>query len=406
MPPGRHLRERLQRRRQHRHRRHHDEWRHHANRGQHQHTVDGHQRREDADHRLAQPADIRVGTALSGAQLNAQAEDPDTSAAILGTYVYTPDVGAVLGTGPQTLTVTFTPLDTVDYVGTSTSTTINVLPQLMPNIVWSQPADIRVGTALSSAQLDAQAYDPNGDFAIGGSYTYSPDVGAVLGLGTQTLTVTFTPYDTTDYVGASTTTTINVIPKLVPNLVWNQPADIYIGTALSSTQLDAQAYDPVGDYTIGGSYTYSPDVGTVLGLGAGQTLSVTFTPYDTTDYVSASTTTTINVIPKLTPNIVWSQPADIRIGTALSSSQLDAQAYDPVGDFAIGGTYVYTPDVGTVLGLGAGQTLNVTFTPFDTVDYSGVTGSTTTPTASPLTQFAHQPQRIVPAAPRRNQHGA
>jgi hypothetical protein len=42
---------------------------------------------------------------------------------------------------------------------------------------------------------------------------------------------------------------------------------------------------------------YSPLAGTVLPVGNGQTLSVVFIPTDTTDYNTASATTTINVLP-------------------------------------------------------------------------------------------------------------
>jgi hypothetical protein len=47
---------------------------------------------------------------------------------------------------------------------------------------------------------------------------------------------------------------------------------------------------------------YSPPLGTVLGAGAGQTLSVTFTPSDTTDYNSVTQTARINVL-KATTNV-------------------------------------------------------------------------------------------------------
>ena len=44
-----------------------------------------------------------------------------------------------------------------------------------------------------------------------------------------------------------------------------------------------------------GTFVYTPAPGTVLSAGTGQTLSVTFTPTDTVDYNSVTTTTTINV---------------------------------------------------------------------------------------------------------------
>lgn len=55
--------------------------------------------------------------------------------------------------------------------------------------------------------------------------------------------------------------------------------------------------------------------------------------------------------------ITWEQPAPIAYGTPLSSLQLNAATSIP-------GSYVYTPDAGTVLPAGS-NTLSVTFTPSD-----------------------------------------
>ncbi len=68
----------------------------------------------------ANPADIVYGTALSSTQLCATASVP-------GTFVYSPDVGAVLPAGDsQTLHVDFTPTDTAIYYNASADVTINV----------------------------------------------------------------------------------------------------------------------------------------------------------------------------------------------------------------------------------------------------------------------------------------
>jgi RHS repeat-associated protein len=72
-----------------------------------------------------------------------------------------------------------------------------------PTISWPSPAPIAYGTALSTIQLDAAASVP-------GSFSYTPALGTVLGVGTQTLSVTFTPTDSVDYTSVSDTTTIVV----------------------------------------------------------------------------------------------------------------------------------------------------------------------------------------------------
>jgi len=80
-----------------------------------------------------------------------------------------------------------------------------------------------------------------------------------------------------------------------------------------------------------------------------------------------------------TPVITWSKPGAITFGSALSSEQLNATASVP-------GTFVYNPPAGTVLPVGANQTLSVTFTPTDTNDFTTATGSNTiTVNAAPAT---------------------
>ena len=293
------------------------------------------------------PSQIVVGTALSANQLDATSSVP-------GTFSYTPALGTVLHAGQgQVLFTSFTPTDTTDYQTTTATVTINVA-KVTPTVTWDSPVGITYGTPLSGTQLDATASVP-------GTFTYTPPVGTILNAGSdQTLSVLFTPTDTTDDNTVTATTTINV-SQATPVLTWSNPADITYGTVLSGTQLDATA-------STAGTFTYSPQAGTLLGAGANQTLSVLFTPSDSVDYTTANTTATISV-DQATPIINWSNPADITYGTPLSSTQLDATS-------PVEGTFSYMPGAGTVLGAGLGQELSVSFTPTDTVDYTDVTVST------------------------------
>src|SRR6202012_5630318 len=68
------------------------------------------------------------------------------------------------------------------------------------------------------------------------------------------------------------------------------PAPIAYGTALSSVQLNATS-------SVAGSFAYTPSVGTVLNAGPNQTLSVIFTPNDSTDYKPQTQTVQITVTP-------------------------------------------------------------------------------------------------------------
>ena len=289
------------------------------------------------------PSAITYGTTLSATQLDATASVP-------GTFSYTPAAGATPAAGSQTLSVTFTPTDTTHYSGVSGSVTLTV-NQATPVITWGNPVLITSGTALSSTQLDATA-------SVAGTFVYIPGVNTVLGVGTHTLSVTFTPSDTTDYTIASGTATIQVTNQSVPVVTWATPAAITFGTPLSAMQLDASA-------SVAGGFVYTPAAGAMPGAGT-KTLSVTFTPSDPADYTTA-TGSVMLVVKQATPVITWAMPAAITSGTALSSTQLDATASVP-------GTFAYTPASGSVPGVGS-QTLSVTFTPGDATDYASVTAT-------------------------------
>lgn len=86
-------------------------------------------------------------------------------------------------------------------VGDQVAVTVPAL--VTPTITWATPAPIAYGTPLSSAQLDATA-------SVAGTFAYSPAAGTILGVGTHTLSVTFTPTATNLYTTATKTVSINV----------------------------------------------------------------------------------------------------------------------------------------------------------------------------------------------------
>jgi hypothetical protein len=183
----------------------------------------------------------------------------------------------------QTLSVDFTPTDTVNYNSVLGRTVTIKVNKATPTVTWANPADITYGVALSGTQLNAIASVP-------GTFVYAPASGTVLNAGaSQILSVDFTPTDSVNYNSVlGSTITINV-NKAIPTVTWANPADITYGTALSGAQLNAVASVP-------GTFVYSPPAGTVLNVGTGQSLSVDFTPTDSDNYNSVlSTIVTINV---------------------------------------------------------------------------------------------------------------
>ena len=163
----------------------------------------------------------------------------------------------------------------------------------------------------------------------------------------------------TDAAGLSTTKTVTLSPdcsslsKITPLITWPDPAPIIVGTPLGATQLNAVATS--NGSPVPGTFTYTPSAGTVLPVGNSQELVVTFTPTNTTLYNPASKLVTIhvNAVPKITPVITWANPAAIAVGTPLGSTQLNATASH--NGSPIPGVFVYTPDAGTILDVGAGR---------------------------------------------------
>jgi sugar lactone lactonase YvrE len=86
-----------------------------------------------------------------------------------------------------------------------------------------------------------------------------------------------------------------------PLITWATPAAISYGTPLGATQLDATS-------SVAGSFAYSPVDGTALGVGS-QTLKTTFSPTDSTDYTTATATTTLTVN-KATPGLLLAASAN------------------------------------------------------------------------------------------------
>jgi sugar lactone lactonase YvrE len=80
------------------------------------------------------------------------------------------------------------------------STTAEKLPT---TVSWSTPAPITYGTALSATQLDATA-------SVAGNFVYTPASGKILIAGSQTLSVKFTPTNSTNYSPSSASVTLTV----------------------------------------------------------------------------------------------------------------------------------------------------------------------------------------------------
>jgi polygalacturonase/sugar lactone lactonase YvrE len=122
------------------------------------------------------------------------------------------------------------------YASSTSTTATLVVGQATPIVTWPTPAAITYGTALSATQLDATA-------SVAGMLVYTPPAGTVLGAGTQTLSVLFTPADTTDYtsVGQSVQLTVNKAASFIslsanPNPAAQGKPDVLTATVTGAGQ--------------------------------------------------------------------------------------------------------------------------------------------------------------------------
>ena len=111
--------------------------------------------------------------------------------------------------------------------------------------------------------------------------------------GSHTIEAVFTP--SSSFQGGSGFLS-QVVNQATPTITWPSPTDIVFGTALSGSQLDAEATNPENGESVDGTFVYDPGQGTVLSAGSDESLDVAFTPSDTTDYASpVAFSTSINV---------------------------------------------------------------------------------------------------------------
>ncbi len=160
-----------------------------------------------------------------------------------------------VGTYPITPTATGPNLSNYTVVVNPGTLTIS---QATPVVTWNNPASITYGTALSATQLNATA-------TVGGSFAYTPAAGVILNAGTQTLSVTFTPTDTTNYKSVTQTAQIIVnqatltVTAANASRIYNTANPTFTGTVTGAVNGDtftesfttaAILSSPVGTYTI------------------------------------------------------------------------------------------------------------------------------------------------------------
>jgi hypothetical protein len=326
------------------------------------------------------PASIPYGTALSAMQLNAT--DP-----VAGSFAYSPGLGTVLPAGTTNLSVVFTP--SVAGFGQETATVPITVTQDSTVITWPTPTPITYGTPLSDFQLDATASS---------GVTAVPFKGYYNVFGIYRPGSTYSQANSFDYDGYSYSTT-----TLGSTVVWN---------GMTFNIGPPNALDAVSNQTIPlptGNYASLYVLGAMVNnIAASQTFIVT--------YVGGSTTTFTQNMSDWFNAKGWpgesvvscSEQRNFENGTTQADSaclygyqipldptktvqsvQLPSNANINIlaMDLAtpqIPGTFVYNPPAGTIEPVGT-NTLAVTFTPNDTVDFKSVSATVKLVVTAPVT---------------------
>jgi hypothetical protein len=238
------------------------------------------------------------------------------------------------------------------------SQVVNHAPAVAPTLTWATPAPIPYGTPLSVLQLNAAATDANGA-TIPGVFVYSPAAGTVLGLGSQTLSVTFTPSDLLSFTVATKTVNLVVTGVTVSSFtpttatlgagatkvtitgagfVGNSVVQVN-GTAIPTTLVNPTtltAIIPAADFLTVGTLQITVLDPAVSSMSTAMTFTVTAPAV--TVVVSAPPTVTPGSQPTINFTITQPYPVDITATLTLGFAASTTPAVDdPSIQFAAGG---------------------------------------------------------------------
>ena len=212
----------------------------------------------------ANPNSITYGTGLDTNELNATASVP-------GNFAYTPPTATVLNSGSNSLSVVFTPSDSVDYTTVLATVGLTVLPAPLTVTADSFSRSFEVDNPVFTGTISGLV---NGD-VISASYSCSADFSSPVGTY-PIMPSLIDPGDRETNYSVNLVDGILVVGHPAESFIWTNPAPIVYGTPLSLVQLNASV-------NVLGSYSYIPTNGSVLNTGT-NILSVVFTPTDTFDY--------------------------------------------------------------------------------------------------------------------------
>jgi hypothetical protein len=267
------------------------------------------------------------------------------------------------GTGSTTTGVITATASSPNF-SNNVSGTDTVIFQQPPTITWSTPANIVYGTALSGTQLNATASVP-------GSFSYLPATGTVLSVGPHTLTVTFSPTDTTDYTPATFTVTLTVIPATPALALTANTNPVFLANSVTFTAtITSFATPPTGTIVFMDGAT---QIGSATVSGGVATLTI------------STLTTAINSITAVYSGDASYGPASsgvlsekvvdftiASVGSGASTAPASGVASYPIAITPVGGSAMPGAIAFTVTGISLGSTAS-----FSPVTLSAGSGATT-----------------------------
>lgn len=286
------------------------------------------------------PADITYGTALNVTQLNAVAGVP-------GSFAYSPPAGTVLNAGGnQTLSVNFTPDDTVHYAPASASVKINVLPKVLIATAMAGSRVYNTANPIFSGTLTGVVVGDGITASFLSSATLNTNAGVYDAASPEAITPVLSDPNTKL---ANYAVTLNkaalTIYKATPALSWPTPADLVFGTPLSNAQFNAVSNVP-------GTFSYVQGLGSILNAGSGQSLRADFNPSDAGNFLSGSISVSINVT-KAPQTVSFPPISDKVFGDSALALQATSSAGLPVNYTLVSGPAILKGSIVSLTGGGS-----------------------------------------------------
>ena len=322
----------------------------------------------------SQPAAITYGAGLNPDLFDAtKSASAKEESSILGSFKYTHYGGQVLNVpngGSVTMTATFTPLDSVNYAGTtcSTSQVVNPAPISCKGKSYSRT----YGDA--NPVFEYMCTDANGT--------------DVTPLTTSNTKGVFDVGPAKDTVAGTYSVAFTTQPSAGSNyLVTTSPASLVVSKVAATCTADSKTVT-VGATTP--ALTHSC-VGLVLGQttadlgapdldveGSTSTVGTAAIKYQSVPthggYLVTTKNGTLTVLDKTATKCTWAQPAAVTFGTGLAATTFDATG-GAKENSGIPGSFKYNYKAGDKLNAGS-VTMTATFTPTDTAKYAGTTCTT------------------------------